>query len=374
MRILWLTWKDRDHPDAGGAEVVNEALAERLATAGHEILFVTAGFRGAPAQTARAGFRIVRVGGRLTVYWHARRHYRRHLRDWPDLVIDEVNTIPFFAKHYVRQPNLLFVHQLCRAIWFYQMPFPLSLIGWLAEPLYLRLLNDRRVITVSESTRRDLVRHGFRPQNIAVISEGLEAEPVERLAAAAKTAPPVMLSLGAMRPMKRTLHIVEAFELAKANHPDLRLWLAGDDRSPYGRKVLRRVETSPFRADIRVFGRVDAAKKRRLLREAHLLAVTSVKEGWGLVVTEANSQGTPAVVYDADGLRDSVRHGETGYVTRNNTPESLAAAVGVLLSDPVRYASLRDAGWRWSRGITFDLAAAQLLPVLVATTGDSVLE
>jgi glycosyltransferase involved in cell wall biosynthesis len=73
-------------------------------------------------------------------------------------------------------------------------------------------------------------------------------------------------------------------------------------------------------------------------------------------------------------LRDSVRHGKTGYVTRRNTPASLADAVGVLLSDPVRYASLRAAGWRWSREITFDRAAAQLLPVLVAAAGDSVLE
>jgi glycosyltransferase involved in cell wall biosynthesis len=44
--------------------------------------------------------------------------------------------------------------------------------------------------------------------------------------------------------------------------------------------------------------------------------VTSVKEGWGLIVTEAGSQATPAIVYDVDGLRDSVTNRETGIIVK----------------------------------------------------------
>jgi glycosyltransferase involved in cell wall biosynthesis len=128
--------------------------------------------------------------------------------------------------------------------------------------------------------------------------------------------------------------------------------------------VLKRIEQSPFRQDITVFGQVDTDEKTRLMQQAHVLAVSSVKEGWGLVVTEASSQGTPAVVYDVDGLRDSVRHAETGYVTPKNTPASMASAIAVLLSDPVRYDALREAGWRWSKEITFERAAGQVLEIL----------
>ncbi len=46
MKILWLTWKDIKHPLAGGAEVVNEELAKRLAKDGHEVLFLVGGFEG----------------------------------------------------------------------------------------------------------------------------------------------------------------------------------------------------------------------------------------------------------------------------------------------------------------------------------------
>ena len=55
---------------------------------------------------------------------------------------------------------------------------------------------------------------------------------------------------------------------------------------------------------------------------------TSVKEGWGLIVTEAGSQGTPAIVYDVDGLRDIVVESETGVIFNSkNKPEELAKKI-----------------------------------------------
>ena len=181
MKILWLTWKDKKNPLAGGAEVVNEELAKRLVTDGHEVIFLVGGFTGGTSEETKDGFKIIRCGNRWSVYFKAYQYYKKNLKDWSDLVIDEVNTIPFFAKFYVKQKNILFVHQLCRQIWFYQMFFPLSLVGYLLEPIYLWLLRDRKVITVSESTKRDLIKFGFKKENISIISEGIEIEPVTNL-------------------------------------------------------------------------------------------------------------------------------------------------------------------------------------------------
>src|SRR3989344_5855773 len=106
MKILWLTWKDKNHPRAGGAEVVNEELAKRLVADGHEVTFVVAQFPGARAEEERDGFRTIRVGGRYSVYWYAYRLYKKKFQGWPDLVIDEMNTIPFFARFYVREKTI----------------------------------------------------------------------------------------------------------------------------------------------------------------------------------------------------------------------------------------------------------------------------
>ena len=69
------------------------------------------------------------------------------------------------------------------------------------------------------------------------------------------------------------------------------------------------------------------------MRQASVILVTSVKEGWGLVVTEANSQCTPAIVYDVDGLRDSVQNGKTGVVVANNDYRAMGHAIVVLFKD-----------------------------------------
>ena len=93
--------------------------------------------------------------------------------------------------------------------------------------------------------------------------------------------------------------------------------------------------------------------------------MTSVREGWGLVVIEANAMGTPAVVYDVHGLRDSVVDGDTGLVCFENTPSGLAEKIRVL----VTYRALRDrlahGALERSRCFTWEQNAAEFQCVLM---------
>lgn len=364
MRILWFTWKDGSHPLAGGAERVNEDLAARLVRDGHAVTFVTSGFRGAATEETRDGYRILRVGNRLTVYAAAALLYRRRLAGTADAVIDEMNTLPFFCARYVREKTFMFVHQLAREIWFYEMPFPLGLIGYVLEPLYLRLLSGQRAVTVSESSLEDLARYGFRRDRVTVIPQSLALAAADDSALTQKPALPTLLAFGSVRAMKRTLHAVAAFSIAKAQVPDLQLVIAGDMSGRYGRKVRRAVESSPYRDSVRLLGKVDESRKAAVLRDAHLLLATSVKEGWCLAVSEAAGQGTPAVAYDVDGLRDSVRDGETGVLVPSGKVEQLASAAVALLGDRARYESLRARGRQWAATLTPEASYASFLTFL----------
>jgi glycosyltransferase involved in cell wall biosynthesis len=373
MKILWLTWKDRKNPSAGGAEVVNEALAKRLAAAGHQVILLVAGFKNGAPEPARTtddvqsggeiidGYKIIRLGNKWTVYWQAYKYYKRNLKGWADLVIDEMNTIPFFAKFYVKEKNIILCYQLCRQIWFYQMFFPLNLMGYLIEPFYLWLLRKQIVLTESESTKKDLQNYGYKKDNIHVFNIGSEIGSVPDLMALAKYSEPTILILGALRSMKRTLHAVKAFEIAKAELPNLRLIVAGAAEGKYGKKVLKVIKKSKYRDSIDYLGKVANEKKIEIMQKAHLIAVTSVKEGWGLIVTEASSQGTPAVAYNVDGLRDAVKNEETGLVTEKNTPNGLAEKIVELMRDKEKYAKLREAGWHWSKEINFDNSYGQFI-------------
>lgn len=363
MNILWLCNKDRNHPRAGGAELVNEELAKRLVKDGHGVIFLVAGFENCQKEEIIDGYKVIRLGNRWSVYWQAYRYYKNNLIGWADLVIDEVNTIPFFAKFYVKEKNILFIHMLCREIWFYEMFFPLNLIGYILEPIYLWLLSDRKVITISESTKNDLMRFGFKSENITIISEGIELEPLKELESyqVIKYKVPTILTLGVIRPMKRTEHIVKAFEILKETIPNARLIIAGSTEGRYGGMILKMIQASKYKESIEYLGKVSKEKKIELMQKAHILAVTSVKEGWGLIVTEANSQGTPAVVYNVDGLRDAVKNNQTGFICNKNTPENLAERIIDIFKNQELYKTLQKNGWYWGREINFETSYKEFI-------------
>jgi len=380
MKILWFTWKDMQNPYAGGAEVVNEQLAKRLARDGHEVIFLVRGFAGGGREEMIDGYKVIRVGTYHSVYFEAYKYYKKNLVGWADLVIEEVNTIPFFTNWYIPdrvipakagiqggQRNMLFFHQLCREIWFFEMGKIKGLVGYILETIYLFLLGNRSVITVSQSTKKDLQKFGFKKEKIRIISEGLEIEPLSFLeeTAKAKYVVPTILSLGALRPMKRTEKIIEAFEIAKKTMPDLQLVIAGCTAGAFGSKIKQMIADSQYSSSIQFLGKVSREKKIELMQKSHLLCATSVKEGWGLVVTEANSQGTPAVVYNVDGFRDAVRNEETGYICEKNTPENLAKKIKRALDDRENYERIRTNAWNWSKEINFEKSYADFKRVVV---------
>ena len=272
--------------------------------------------------------------------------------------------MPFFCKFFVKEKNILFVHQLCRRIWFYQMIFPLNLVGYILEPIYLRLLNDRKVITISKSTKTDLLKRGFKEEKVSIIVEGIETDPIDDVASIKKFENPTVLSFGAVRPMKRTDHIIKAFEIAKKHISGLELMIAGDTSGAFGEKVSKMAKDSKYSQSIRFLGKVTAVDKTTLMQKAHLFLVASVKEGWGLVVTEANSQGTPAVVYNVDGLRDAVKDNETGLICDENTPTGMAEKIVYLFEHQDLYRTVQKNGLAWSREINFEYSYKQFISKL----------
>jgi len=372
MNILWLAWKDYTHPQRGGAEVVLRELMQRQVGEGHAVTLLTARHPGARAKEVMDGITVIRIGHNRYLHpFQALIYYLRHLRGRFDVLIETVNTAPYFSLLFAgKSKAYAFYHQLARDVWFHETKKPLSQLGYyIIEPLATWLLgrSNAPLITVSESTKQDMARFGWRPANTHIISEGIEIAPIARLSQVRKLKRPTMLSLGALRAMKCTLDQVRAFELAKQTIPDLQLKIAGDASDAYGQRVLRVVQESPYAADITYLGRVSREKKIQLMQQCHVITVTSVKEGWGLIVTEAASQGTPAVVYDADGLRDSVRHGVTGLVTEP-TPAALATGVVQLLQNPTLYQHVQHNAWQWSQEITFDHSYQDLKQVLEGAT------
>jgi len=132
----------------------------------------------------------------------------------------------------------------------------------------------------------------------------------------------------------------------------LQFIIAGDSQNAYGKKILKLIKHSEYREDIKYLGRVDNQLKAKIMSKAHLLLSTSVKEGWGLTLTEAGASGTPAVVFNIDGLRDSVRNEKTGLICRINSPSEMAKNIVRLYQDKKLYYRFRRSAKTWNSRFT----------------------
>jgi glycosyltransferase involved in cell wall biosynthesis len=339
------------NPRAGGAELVTFEIARRLVQRGDSVEWFSAGFPGAPSDETIEGIRIVRGGRQWSVHWSAYRRYRGHLSSLFDVVIDEVNTIPFFTPLWSDIPAVMFIHQLARDVWWYESPFPLNALGFLAEPFYLRPYRMVQVLTVSSSTEHDLRSLGFKG-SITVIPEGLDgrAEVLDKLPE------PSFVFVGRMAPSKRIEHILKALALFRHATGAGTLCLVGSGSDTYRLSLMNHADRLGIADHVDFRGHVSPMEKWRLMATAHCLLLTSVREGWGLVVSEANACGTPAIVYDVPGLRDSVHDELTGLVVPAR-PQCLADAMIRLMSDPMLYADLVAEGRTRATSLSFDQTA-----------------
>jgi glycosyltransferase involved in cell wall biosynthesis len=295
MRILVLTWRDLAHEAAGGAEVYTEQVTRRWAAAGHEVTVFASAVPGRPDEEMVDGYRVVRRGGKLTVYRAARKWYAENGRGQFDVVIDMVNTVPFLAHQWIKDtPVIAFFHQTAEECWHFNAPLPVAVLGrYVLEPRWIKAYRDRTVMVVSQSTADAVARFGVK--KTVILPEGFEPVPVPQVT---KEDKPTVVWCARLVPYKRPQDVVEAARIARKKIPDLQVWIMG------GGPMLEDLRKSAP-AGVEILGRVEEQDKNERMARAHVHVATSAREGWGLVVSEAAALGTPTIAYNTPGLKDS---------------------------------------------------------------------
>jgi glycosyltransferase involved in cell wall biosynthesis len=360
VRILILNWRCPKNPRAGGAELFTHEIAKRLAAGGDQVEWFSASFPGALSEEDLDGVHFVRAGHQATVHLNAFRRYRRRLRSSFDLVIDEVNTIPFFTPIWADIPVVMLIFQLAREVWWYESRFPLSLLGFLLEPVYLKLYKRQAVITESGSTRSDLKRVGLSGP-ITVIPVGVDHHDI---AVTPRGAYPAFVYVGRLSPSKRVADIVRAFHIVQTRNAHARLELVGDGPTAHVRALKRLVQQLGLSDTVHFSGRVTPGEKYARIARSHALVMASVREGWGLVVSEASACGTPTVAYDVPGLRDSVQDGKTGLLVAP-TPPALAAGMLRIWEDKQLRHRLAEQGLKWSQTLSYETSTELVRSVMI---------
>lgn len=366
MRILILNWRDIKNPLYGGAELVTQEHARGWVRAGHTVTWLSSAFKGCKTEEELNGIRIFRRGTSVGVYFWAPLFVISHRNEF-DVIVDEVHGIPFFTPLYTRIPRVAFIHEIAGVIWDVMLPLPFNIIGKMLEKIYLKIYRNCYFWTDAPSTVDELVGEGIaRSRCFAIPCPIIKTGSVS--VNYHKSEHPVYVFVSRLVKMKGIEKVIDAFALIRKDVQSAQLWVIGSGTKDYTAALRRKTSSLGISESVFFKGWVSEKEKYELLSRAHILLHASIKEGWGLVVLEAASVGTPSVVFNVPGLRDVVKNDVTGIVVDNNTSLALAQAALDLTTDSKRYYKFRKNGIKWAESLTWDNAACeseQLLRIIV---------
>lgn len=368
MRILILSWRGPGHPNEGGAEQVTHEHAKAWVAAGHEVTLFTSTFPGAKKREVVDGVVIERRGDQiLGVQLFAPLYYLLQ-RPRFDLVIDQFHGIPFFTPLYVKVPKLAFIHEVAREVWgLNSLPWPLNLVpaklGPKIEPLFFKNFYKKvPFLTVSESTRDDLITLSINKKNVTVIRNGVNLKFSKKLPN--KGGPKVAIFLGPIAKDKGVEDALRAFSEIERKDDRWKYWVVGKGAKKELSEMKNMARDLGISAKIQFWGFVSDKKKFDLLAKAFILINPSIHEGWGLVNIEANGTSTPVVGYDVHGTRDSVVDGKTGYLVEKGNFRALAEKALYLSRNENIYKRMQGESLKWSKNFNWEKSTKESLKLI----------
>jgi glycosyltransferase involved in cell wall biosynthesis len=322
----------------GGAERWYRNLAERVATAGHDVTYLT--LRQWPEGTdpTFAGVRVVAVGPQFELYREGRRRtlppvafgagVLRHLLGGAAYDVVHTASFPYFsvlaaAAARRRHAFRLFVdwHEVwTRAYWRRYAGPVVGEAGWRIQQRCARL--EQRAFCFSRLHASRLRDEGLRGHPVV-----LEGEYAGSAAAEPQAAEPLVVFAGRHIPEKRVTAIVPAVARARERIPDLRATILGD--GPAREEVLRQIAQLGLAGIVEAPGFVDSAVVDAAFGRALCHVLPSEREGYGLVVVEAAARGVPTVVVAGpdNAATEVVSDGENGFIAASASPGVLADAI-----------------------------------------------
>jgi len=366
LRVAMVNWRDPWHPEAGGAETFAWEMAQGLLRRGARLTYLTARAGGQAACEQRDGVQIVRRGGRFTVYPRVLAWLLRRRRSF-DVVVDCQNGIPFFTPWVLprRVPVFCVVHHVHDAQFGVHFSPAMAAAGRLLEGRIARLAYRRQLtIAVSQSTARALSERLGWTGPVRIIANGLRPDAFERPPAPAE--PATLTWVGRIVAHKRAEQVLDVAGRLGPSGRTIDVIGHGPGEAELAVAVIRH----GLAGTVRVRGYLPEEAKRAAVAASVLHLNTSMGEGWGLCVLEAAALGVPTVAYDVDGLRDAVRHGETGWLVRpGERIEDVTERALSELADPARRAEIATACGSWAAQFSWDASAGQLAELIAAAAG-----
>ncbi|MCZ6775488.1 MAG: glycosyltransferase family 4 protein [Ignavibacteria bacterium] len=364
MRILIINWQDIKNPLGGGAEVHLHEIFSRIARMGHDVTLYCSSFHGALSEENLDGIRVIRKGGRHLFNFQVPLGYHsRFKREKFDIVIDDMNKIPFFTPLFVKEPVYGIAHHLFGKSIFLETNLVIGSYVYQMERAAISLYRRRKIpfMVVSPSTQQEMLDHGFPLSDLPIVSNCVDHN-VYRKTGIPKNPTPLIGYFGRLKKYKSVDHLLRALPDVLRQVPDLRLIVIGEgDDRPRLEALVRELGLQNV---VEFTGFVSQERKVELLQQMWLKVAPSSKEGWGLTVLEANACGTPVVASNVPGLRDAVKDNETGLLFPYGDVLALSRTTTLLLKDEKLRNRLTQNAIQWSNEFDWEVVAKAALRLL----------
>jgi glycosyltransferase involved in cell wall biosynthesis len=360
MNILVVNWQDWQNPLAGGAEVYLYEIFSRLLKKGHRVILLCS---RAPRQLRYEvidGFSIYRIGRRSNFNFLVPAALRAILRHQSiDIIIDDLNKIPFYSSLFTRKKVLPTLMHLFRST-IYRETNPLfATYVFGTERLVSVLYRNANFVAISKSTAQDLREIGVKTE-IHIVHSGI---PEKTIQPGQKREEDLVAYVGRVKAYKSIDHFVEAVALINRRRT-IRAKIVGDGDALASLKLL----AAKLKVSIDFPGFVSEDEKARIYGTAQVIVQPSIKEGWGLTAIEAQSCGTPVVCADSPGLREVVVHSETGWLYKYGDINEMAARIIELLDNKKQWHQFSVSAKKWSGQFSWDYSAEKFEKVLQEET------
>lgn len=362
-KILSLSWRDLSHPKMGGAEIFTHEILKALPPY-TKVIHLSPRVSDAPREEIKDGIRYIRRGNSFTVLFWAIYYYLKNRKSISQ-ILDQCNTHHFFSPLWAPKSKIsLLIYQTTQEIWFQNFPkwfWPIASVGYITERFRLRLYRDCHTFTISDSTRDSLIEFGFSSDKITILPIGLEKSNMSIVLPQQKPDVPSFIYVGRYSPYKGIDDVIKAFILFRKSRKTGTLWIVGKPDWKYVKQKLAPLISaasltsgSTGSEDIVFWGFVSTGKRNELMALAHALIIPSMREGWGMIVSEAGLLGTPSIAYNKPGIRDAVCKGTAGFLCKDNSPNGILEMMELTISNPDYYHEMAQKAKNFAESLNWE--------------------
>ncbi len=364
MNIFVNNWRCIQNPLAGGAEIYFQEIFKRIVQMGHSVTQLAVSFKGAPEKEDIDGIHIIRIGGKNTFNFDVYRELPHYLEEQDyDIVIDDLNKIPFYSPWLTKKPVLALLMHLFRKSVFSEVAFPFASYVYLTESLIPWCYRKNNFAVLSPSTKQDVEKMCIKPEKIVIIPPGVDLNYFKPNYSIKE--PNLIVHTGRLKKYKSVDHLLLATKQLSKKRKDIRIVIIGDgDDLPRLKEMTKKLQLENF---VTYAGYISEQEKLNYYQKATVLVENSIKEGWGMIVVEANACGTPVVAARSPGLRDAVLDQSTGFLYDYGNIEQLTQKIEFLLDDKNLNWKMGDAGIEWAKKFSWDNCAQDMIKIIERT-------